>query len=212
MSNDTGVGMMELPRSNSQPSENDAGYSSISSFLSSLTSSSVSIEEVETELDLEVPKLSGEILESTCDEYSVYLSYPNLLQQQVKEADVLAELILNRLDEVGALTDTIRNETNTIRSQLQLLVTNCQQLPLLFDLIDQLLIIVERLSASLNEIEAKVVAAEDDSDPISFSRLLSFVGARTPSHTFQHPNIPNTKEYFDTIRHTQKEKIKNMQM
>jgi hypothetical protein len=212
MSNDAGVGMMELPHPSSQQSEADAGYSSLTSLITSLTSSSAPVEDLETELDLEVPKLSGDVLESTCDEYSVYLSYPNLMQQQIKEADILAETILNRLDEVGALTDTIRNETNAIRSQLQQLVANCQQLPLLFDLVDQLLIIVEKLSISLNEIEAKVVEAEDENDTISFSKLLSFVGAKAPSHTFQPPSIPNTKDHFDGIRESQKEKIRSMQM
>lgn len=212
MSTDTGVGLMELPHPNTQQNEADAGYSSLSSLITSLTSSSAPVEDLETSLDLDVPKLSGDVLESTCDEYSVYLSYPNLMNQQIKEADILAETILNRLDEVGALTDTIRNETNAIRSQLQLLIGNCQQLPLLFDLVDQLLIIVEKLSISLNEIEAKVVEAEDDNDTISFSKLLSFVGAKTPSHTFQPPRIPNTKEHFDGIREAQKEKIRSMQM
>jgi hypothetical protein len=172
--------------------------SSFASLLSLFSTNSY--DNLDERLDEEIPKLSGNITEATADEYGAYLDYPKMVELYIKDADDTVETLLNRLDEVGAITETIRSETHSIRQQIQLLVNDCQQLPLLFSLVDKLLLLVGQLSTSLNEIEQRIEEEEDSNDPLSLTSFMSFLGARSRSHTFQHPSIPNTKEFFEHIR------------
>eukprot|EP00009_Paramoeba_aestuarina_P006569 CAMPEP_0201510194 /NCGR_PEP_ID=MMETSP0161_2-20130828/2991_1 /ASSEMBLY_ACC=CAM_ASM_000251 /TAXON_ID=180227 /ORGANISM="Neoparamoeba aestuarina, Strain SoJaBio B1-5/56/2" /LENGTH=268 /DNA_ID=CAMNT_0047905337 /DNA_START=97 /DNA_END=900 /DNA_ORIENTATION=+ len=199
-----GVGLMELatpPKSDSDGDEGDESSSTValmSALLSSL-SASPAAPELGQEFDDEVPKF-GKVLEKHCYEYADYLSYPNLLLQQVKEADEAAETMLNRLDEVGALTDTVRTESANIRRQILTLLNDCQHLPVLFDLIDKLLLLTSKMQATLDKLEERVVEAED-ANSYSLGSFLTYVGAkRSASETFRKPSVPNTKEYFDKVR------------
>ena len=208
-----GVGLMELDTPKSEDDSSNSSQESDDSLKSLLTalsssSSSSAYSQMDDTFDDEVPKLAGATTQQLCEEYSSFLDYPNLLEQQVKETDAMAETILNRLDEVGALTDTVRSESTNIRRQILSLVSDCQNLPLLFDLIDKLLLLVNQMSLSLQEIEQRVEEAEDENS-LSIGRFLSFVGAtQSARDKFKRPYIPDTKEYFDKIRQERMEDLK----
>ena len=194
-----GVGLMELTsplKSEGDSSEEEDPTASIISLLNSLSPGPPALGQ---DFDDEVPKLS-KALEKHCYDYSEYLSYPNLILQQVKEADAAAETMLNRLDEVGALTDTVRTESANIRRQILALLNDCQHLPVVFGLIDKLLVLTAKMHMTLDKLEERVVEAEDENS-YSLGSFLTYMGAkRSASETYRKPPIPNTKEYFDKVR------------
>ena len=167
---------MELatPPKSEEESEGEDPTASIMSLLGALATPSAP--ELENDFDDEVPKL-GKALQKHCYEYSGYLSYPNLILQQVKEADAAAETMLNRLDEVGALTDTVRTESANIRRQILGLLNDCQHLPIVFDLIDKLLVLTAKMNATLDKLETQVVEAEDENS-YSLGSFLTYMGAK----------------------------------
>ena len=191
---------MELatPPNSGDEDEGEDTATSIMNLLGALATPSEA-PELTKDFDDEVPKL-GKALQKHCYEYSGYLSYPNLILQQVKEADAAAETMLNRLDEVGALTDTVRIESANIRRQVLSLLADCQHLPIMFNLIDKLLVLTAQMNATLDRLEAQVVEAEDENS-YSLGSFLTYMGAkRSASETFRKTPIPNTKEYFEQVR------------
>ena len=155
---------------------------------------------VASQLEMDVPKMAEAPLQELCRDYAGYLSYPDMTEQQVQETFQITELMLNRLDEAGALSDTIRVESSSIRQQMAVLVRECQQLPHLLQLIDQIAVVVATMKKSVGELEVQVQAAEAENTSLSFSRLLSFVSGSSQSQAFQPIDIPNTKQHFDDLR------------
>jgi len=155
-----------------------------------------------------------EELKTLCNNYAGYIQFPNLNKQQVNRSKETVEHMLTQVDELTALMDSIRMNTETTQTLIPSLMAHTKQLEKTFQLLDALDQFMNSLNQNLDSLEEKVARAEQSSSAISQAKrvLTSFPGMSRKSQSFQDDagaavetkseeiEVIDTRQFFATLK------------
>jgi len=112
-------------------------------------------------------------LEKITQEYSkAYLDNDDLSLKHITTIDNNVETMLTKLDEFGALIDTVQSDVSKASQALGVLYDQSKQIESLFSVIDKLEVFVQQVKQSVDNMDEQITNVETFNRSKSFSKLL----------------------------------------
>jgi len=143
-------------------------------------------------------------LQQLVQDYSKYLNFPQINEQKVNIINETIEQMLAQLDELNALVETVKLNSETTKSLLPSLVEQTKRLDKSFEVIYGLIDFVSLLDASVTQFDDRLTEAEQASSEAISQRakhlLGSFKGLKTSDSTIAPPEVKSDKDIIEPVK------------